>query len=566
MCFRDHEVEEEYSVSLMLSSALPETPAPGLPEKAVLVMPAQPTPFVASLCSQLVEELAAKGTQAELISMGELGEYELAGKTCISLLEADTPLLYQANQNEFEAVKRMILESESTLWLTRGAAMESPTPEGNIIAGLGRTIRGEIPHMQLTTLDLDPGIDVCDPATVQAINSVLQSSVEAKNIDHPDWEYALRDGMIHTVRLDPDAPVNEMLSSITETPDAVPMPFKQAGRPLALAIKSPGMLDTFQFVNDEEYSQPMNPGHVEIAVKAVGMNFHDVMIAMGQIADTDLGVECSGVVTRVGSGVTKYKVGDRVITFRLGCFRNFLRNPEEMFQKIPDDMSFEDAASIPCIYSTVYYSLFDVAHLQNGESVLIHAAAGGLGQAAIILCQYIGAEIFVTVSSETKKQFLVEEYRIPEDHVFNSRDLSFAQGIKRMTNGKGVDVVLNSLAGEALRHSWLAVAPFGRFIELGKKDIVGNTGIDMAPFMNNIRFCGVNMLSVYRDNIPLFGRIIADMMRMVSEGIIRPVKPLKTFNFSQIEEVFRIMQTGKHIGKMVLQANDDDLVPVSSHI
>ncbi|GLA55110.1 type I Iterative Polyketide synthase (PKS) [Aspergillus niger] len=562
MCFRDHKIEEEYSVSLMLSSAVPETPAPGLPKNAVLVHPAEPTPSVTGLCSKLIEALAGKGTKAELISMEQLDQHELAGKACISFLEAYTPLLYQASRKEFEAVKRMILQSESTLWLTRGAAMESSTPEGNIIAGLGRTIRGEIPHMQLTTLDLDPGVGIDDPATVLAINSVLQSGVEAKNVEHPDWEYALRNGTIHTVRLDPDAPVNEMLSSITETPDAVPMSFKQPGRPLALAIKSPGMLDTFQFVNDEEYSQPLKPRQVEIAVKAMGMNFHDVMIAMGQIADTDLGVECSGIVARVGAGVTKYKVGDRVITFRLGCFRNFLRNPEEMFQKIPDDMSFEDAASIPCIYSTVYYSLFDVAHLQKGESVLIHAAAGGLGQAAIILCQYIGAEIFVTVSSEKKKRFLVKEYGIAEDHIFNSRDLSFAQGIKRMTNGKGVDVVLNSLAGEALRQSWLAVAPFGRFIELGKKDIVGNTGIDMAPFMNNIHFCGVNMLSVYRDNIPLFGRIIADMMRMVSEGIIRPVKPLKTFNLSQIEEVFRTMQTGKHIGKMVFQANDDDLVPV----
>ncbi|OJZ83577.1 hypothetical protein ASPFODRAFT_220554 [Aspergillus luchuensis CBS 106.47] len=545
MCFRDHKVEEEYSVSLMLSSAVPETPAPGLPENAVLVQPAEPTPSVTILCSKLIEALVGKGTKAELISMEQLDQHELAGKACISFLEADTPLLYQASRDEFEAVKRMILQSESTLWLTRGAAMEGSTPEGNIIAGLGRTIRGEIPHMQLTTLDLDPGVGIDDPATVLAINSLLQSGVEAKNVEHPDWEYALRNGTIHTVRLDPDASVDEMLSSITETPDAVPMSFKQPGRPLVLAIKSPGMLDTFQFVNDEEYSQPLKPCQVEIAVKAIGMNFHDVMMAMGQIADTDLGVECSGIVARVGSGVTKHKVGNRVITFRLGCFRNFLRNPEEMSQKIPDDMSFEDAASIPCIYRTVFYSLFDVAHLQKGESVLIHAAAGGLGQAAIILCQYVGAGIFVTVSSEKKKQFLVKEYGIAEDHIFNSR----------------VDDVFNSLAGEALRQSWLAVAPFGRFIELGKKDIVGNTGIDMAPFMNNIHFCGVNMLSVYPDNIPLFGRIIADMMRMVSEGIIRPVNPLKIFSISQIEEVYRIMQTGKHIGKMVLQANDDDLVP-----
>ena len=150
----------------------------------------------------------------------------------------------------------------------------------------------------------------------------------------------------------------------------------------------------------------------------------------------------------------KYKPGDRVITFRPGCFRTFLRNPEVMFQKVPDEMSFEGAASIPCIYCTPYYSIFDVARLRKNESILIHSAAGGVGQAAIILAQYIGADIFVTVSSEVKKSFLINKYNIPEDHIFNSRDYGFAAGTKRMTNAKGVDVVLNPLAG-GLRQTWL---------------------------------------------------------------------------------------------------------------
>lgn len=255
------------------------------------------------------------------------------------------------------------------------------------------------------------------------------------------------------------------------------LPFNQPGRPLALAVRTPGMLDTFQFVDDNEYQQPLADKDVEISVKAVGMNFHDVMIAMGQISDTDLGVECSGVVTRTGQGVTKYKPGDKVITFRLGCYRTLLRNPEQMYQKMPEDMSFEAAATLPCVYTTVYYSIFDVARLQRGESILIHAAAGGLGQAAIILAQHIGADIYVTVSSSAKKQFLMETYGLSEDHVFNSRDLTFAKGVKRMTGGRGVDVVLNSLAGEALRQTWLSVAPFGRFIEVGKRDIGKSSGL-----------------------------------------------------------------------------------------
>lgn len=129
------------------------------------------------------------------------------------------------------------------------------------------------------------------------------------------------------------------------------------------------------------------------------------------------------------------------------------------------------AASLPLAYSTAYYAFFEAAKLRKGETVLIHGAAGAVGQAAIVLAQQVGVEIFATVSSSTKKQVLIEQFGISEDHIFNSRDHSFAKGVKRMTNNRGVDVVLNSLAGEALQESWHCIALFGRFVEMGMKDI-----------------------------------------------------------------------------------------------
>ncbi|KAG9239333.1 hypothetical protein BJ875DRAFT_491623 [Amylocarpus encephaloides] len=559
MCFRDHSTED-YSVSLMISRALP-LPVDTLPPKIVLVSPSTPEDSGKELFASLSKSLESSGSQVETISLSQAQAINLTDRTCVSLLEATQPFMPTISQEAFESVQHIILHAKRTMWLTKGAAVESEIPEANLMAGLARTIRGESADIEFTLLDLDPAKEVEAGSTEAAIMSVLRSSNNASNVDRPDWEYAVRDGKVLVSRLEPDATMNELLEMSADQPLPEMLPFSQPGRYLALAIRTPGMLDTFQFVDDMEYTKPLADKDVEIAVKAVGMNFHDVMIAMGQIADTDLGVECSGVVTRVGKGVSKYAVGDKVITFRLGCYRTLLRNPEEMFQKIPDNMSFEVAASLPCIYTTAYYALFDVARLQRGESILIHAAAGGLGQAAIILSQHIGAEIFVTVSTDAKKQFLIEKYGIADDHVFNSRDLSFAKGIKRMT-ARGVNVVLNSLAGEALRQTWLCVAPFGRFIEVGKRDIVGNTGLDMSPFMDNITFSGLNMLSVYRDNIPLFARIIADMMRLLSQGIIKPVEPLRIMDYSQIEEAFRIMQMGKHIGKMVLRAGPEDLVPI----
>ena len=159
------------------------------------------------------------------------------------------------------------------------------------------------------------------------------------------------------------------------------------------------------------------------------------------------------------------------MTWRVGTFRNYARTPEAMCVAIPEGMDFSTAASLPVIYSTAYYALFDAARIKQGETILIHGAAGGVGQAAIVLAQYLGAEVFATVSSEQKKRLLMEHYNIAEDHIFNSRDDSFAKGVMRMTKEKGVDVVLNSLAGEALRKSWHCIARFGRFIEMGQKDI-----------------------------------------------------------------------------------------------
>lgn len=231
------------------------------------------------------------------------------------------------------------------------------------------------------------------------------------------------------------------------------------------------MLDTLQFVDDESHSKSLRANDVEVEIKASGLNFVDLMISMGQIAEDALGAECSGVVSRVGPGVTEFKPGDRIMAWLPGTFSSFVRTPEPMIQPIPENMSFEVAASIPVAFVTAYHALVDAARLANGETVLIHSAAGGFGQAAIMLAQHFQAEIFVTVSSQVKKDLVMDKYGIAEDHIFNSHDLTFVDSIMRMTGGKCVDVVLNSLAGEALRQSWHCLAWFGRFIEMGKRDI-----------------------------------------------------------------------------------------------
>lgn len=171
------------------------------------------------------------------------------------------------------------------------------------------------------------------------------------------------------------------------------------------------------------------------------------------------------------------------------------------------------------------------------------------------------AEIFCTVGTEAKKQAIVA-LGIQPDRIFSSRDLSFAKGIKRLTGGRGVDVVVNSLAGEALRQSWGCLAPYGRFIEVGKKDILGNSGLDMQPFINNTIFAGVNLEDMMVNEPLRCGKIVSKVLQLFEQGAIDFIRPIAVRDFTEVESVFREMQRGTHIGKLVLQATPESRVPI----
>jgi NADPH:quinone reductase-like Zn-dependent oxidoreductase len=194
-----------------------------------------------------------------------------------------------------------------------------------------------------------------------------------------------------------------------------------------------------------------------------------------------------------------------------------------------------------CTSAIVVHSLIDVARLQRGESVLIHSAAGGVGQTAIRLAKYPGAKMLATVSSEKKKRLLIEEYGIKESHIFNSCDYSFADGILRLTTQRGVDVVINSLAGEALRRAWLCVAPFGRFIELGKRDIYDKSGLDMRPFLDNITFSGLDILTQVISYPDRFEAIGNQVVELLSKNAISPLNNLARYSFGEVSKAFRPM-------------------------
>ncbi|KAK8105742.1 hypothetical protein PG999_009101 [Apiospora kogelbergensis] len=516
------------------------------------------TPASDELGAAISKTLKDVDKTVDTINWGHVTEETVSGKYCICLAEWESPMLAELTDDNWDKLRLIVLGSAGTLWITGGAAMDTNEPLKSLMVGLSRAIRNEDAGVLLATLDLEPAGSI---NLAQASSAVLRVALEHSRGETTDGEFAARGRCIYVPRVERIPNVDSSLRKYEAKGDPEPTSFTGCGRPLKLTIKTPGLLDTFRWIEDELYYEPMPEDWIEVKVKAVGLNFKDVLVALGNLAEHKLGVDVSGIVTRVGSAVTDLKPGDKVMTASCDTFATFVRFPAKGAIPIPEGMDFEEAASMPLIFLTAYYALVTAGQLAAGETVLIHAAAGGVGQAAIQIAQSIGAEIFATVGPEEKKQLLIDQYGIPEDHIFSSRDTSFYKGITRATNGRGVDAVLNSLAGEALRLSWHCLADFGRFLEIGKADLFANTGLDMKPFLDNKSYIGVNLLAMENNPTPRAVALWRETAKLIHAGAVKPVHPIQRFTMVDVEKAFRYMQTGKHMGKVVISVDEADIVP-----
>lgn len=517
---------------------------------------------IGSVSSLILESGLRKMTGVDPITAIDSDEVDVTGKWCIFLGGMDRSILSHLTEERFQTLQRLLSRARGLLWVVRHSKSDLESLGTNMAIGLARTVRSET-GLQFATLDLGERENMPDADAVshmlRVFNGVFcQKSQLAQN----DWEFIVRNGNVCVPRLVDNHALN--LSVQQETPDAPPQmqPFKQA-RALRLAAGHGKGLDELYFTDDVSRNGALPEDHIEIQVHSTGLNFRDVLMAMGQLQGDRLGQECSGVVTQVGAALSDFKIGDRVCAMSPGSLSTFTRCPASGSWVIPDDMPFEIAASIPAVFCTAYYSLIDLGRLSKDESVLIHAAAGGVGQAAIIIAQSVGANIFATVGSLEKKNFLMETYQLKEEHIFFSRDMSFAQGIQHATGGQGVDVALNSLSGDALQATFECVAPFGRFIELGKRDITTNSRLEMAHFNKNISFASVDLGMVREKRPQLTKRLLRDAFKLFVDTNAQSRWSVTTLPISDVEIGFRALQGGQVIGKMVVQVTDDSMVKVS---
>ena len=328
----------------------------------------------------------------------------------------------------------------------------------------------------------------------------------------------------------------------------------QAQGPMTLTLEKPGILDSLKMTPVEHKALPDDFIRVEVA--ASGLNFRDVLRGLGMLSDdhdmgadsVGFGTECAGIITEVGGKVKQFNVGDEVLGLSTFGFSTELTIPEVAAASIPEGIGFEEASGIPLVFLTVHHGLHKLAKLQKGERVLVHAAAGGIGLAAIQYAQAVGAEIFATAGS-TKKQAFLRELGV--EHITTSRDLSFADDILKWTNGEGVDVVLNALAGDFLTKSMEVLRPFGRFIEIGARDIYSNTQIGLLPFSKNLTFSAFDLGQVSTRQPDYLSELLNEVMQWFEAGKYTPL-PTEVFAHNEIVAAFQHMAAAKHIGKVVV--------------
>ncbi|MFL9898471.1 SDR family NAD(P)-dependent oxidoreductase [Paraburkholderia fungorum] len=475
--------------------------------------------------SHLAGRIRARGAAAELADPStEYGVDDATG--VVFLADAnDEATCSDDGSRIIELVQRMVKQDAGTvprlILVTRGAqpvegGSDAPNVWQSPVWGLGRTIASEHPELKSVLIDL--------PAVPQEADITLLAS--ELFVAQRESQLAVRGGCRWVARL-------------TRA--------RRLGGASRVRLRVPGILDEFS-VEPMRRSTP-GPDEVEIQVQVSGLNFKDVLIALGVFGKADstaFGFECAGRVAAVGSRVKDFQVGDFVLAYMApGCLNDFVKVPIRFVAPIPEGFSLEQAATLPIAFLTAFFGLSHLAQARRGERVLIHAAAGGVGLAAVQIAHWLGLEVFATASRpkwEILKQLGVR-------YIGDSRSLDFLQEIREATGGEGVDIVLNSLSGDFIAAGFSLCRNQARFVELGKNSIWSPEHVEQA--FPNVRYQPFDLLDVARNDAALLAQLWQQLAVQFDAGVLHPL-PYRTFTLTQTGDAFQHIAQAKHIGKVVI--------------
>jgi phthiocerol/phenolphthiocerol synthesis type-I polyketide synthase C len=508
-------------------------------DEAVSAEPARKKVLVAASAG-LVEHLATEQA-IEVVSTGSgLGEYELVAPQAVVF----EPMSSGAKANAERIAERCLgikecagamANAPTTLWLLFAGARPDGAkadPVETAAWAFSRVLANEFQKLDVRRVDVLQG--TAEKHVAQALAQLIASGTE-------ETEFQIGENGVRVVRF------QELGNLRLETAEP-----KLSGAKLVRRQRS-GARMAWQPSRRRE----IGPEEVEIAVQATGLNFRDLMWVLGLLPDDmlengytgpALGLECAGSVSRVGADVQNVKVGENVVAMAPSAFSTHAVVSAQRVARIPEGLSFASAATIPVAFLTAYYALVTLAKIKRNDWVLIHGAAGGVGLAAIQVARNKGARIIATAGSVAKREMLRS---LGIRHVLDSRAVNVAQDVRGIAK-EGVDIVLNSLAGDAMERSIACLRPFGRFVELGKRDYVSNTHIGLRPFRRNLSYFGVDVDQLTGEHRAVGEKVFVEVMKKFEKGTYKPL-PHSVFASADVADAFELMQRSHHIGKIVVQ-------------
>ncbi|KAI0401620.1 reducing type I polyketide synthase 10 [Xylaria palmicola] len=481
-------------------------------------------------------------------------EHIPTGTTVFTLCELKSPLLSTISDEDMTRVKLITDNASSLVWATNGNILQGGYPDYALVSGLARSLVLEQPALQFFTYDIDePDADV--EATAGHLIATLNQ--RGKTVDR---EFVQHKGAVHVSRYVPDDGINSLFRA-KQGLEMASMALRDAGI-VRLGIENVGQFDSLYF---RQLEMPViGPNELRIRVASVGVNAKDFYVLAGRVdtPDATCQLECSGTVEQVGSAISDFAVGDRVVAMAPTHFQTVQTLPDWACHKLRPGESFDIAATLPVPYATALYALHHRANLRSGESVLIHSGAGGVGIAAIQVARLAGAEIYTTVSTEAKKQYLVDVLGVKPGNIFSSRDTSFLEDVLRATDGRGVDVIVNSLTGDQLHATWKCAAQFGRFVEIGKLDLSTAGRLEMDQFLKNTTFTAFDLSYLYSsadDRMHrIWNRLLAEAMELYRAGKVRAIEPLQVFDVAEATQAFRSFSSRARMGRIAINLENPD--------
>lgn len=416
------------------------------------------------------------------------------------VVELERPLFLDITSAEWDGLQMCLKRAHSALWVTNGSLMRGREPLFAMVSGIARGLKTEVNRLRLSILDLDGLPETSD---LELLSRFEHRIADPSNKDD-DTEFRRKNDVTYISRLIADDMLNEQSRAKADQQISTRETALKLLRstPVQLDIDKPGVLSTIYFKPDHSFDHPLADDHVEIEVVAAGINNKDIAVVTGRHHSDTFSDECAGIITQVGASVSDLKQGDRVYCQSFAKFGNFVRDKASFCQKLQPNDTFEAAATIPIAFCTAIYGLVNLGRLSRGETVLIQSATGAVGLAAIQIARMCGAEIYATVGTpEKKEELLTMGFDIAEDHIFDSRDSFSAKGLMDHTASRGCDVILCSARGELMHDYWRCIASCGRFVDIGRTEVLDNGRLHLDVFRRNATFTSFD-LEVMSNNRP----------------------------------------------------------------